>query len=103
MEMIKYFPDKKWNWNKISCHKNVKFDDIKNNSHLPWNIDYISKNPNITMDIIEKYINIKWSYYYISMNPNITLEFIDKYHEKLNYKCLSNNFLEKSYVKNPAK
>ena len=36
----------------------------------PWDFERISNNSNITIEIIEKYPNKPWNWCYISRNPN---------------------------------
>ena len=43
MEIVEKYPDKPWNWYRISC------------------------NPNITMEIVEKYPDKPWDWYGLSI------------------------------------
>ena len=66
--LLEKYPEKDWDWYKISG------------------------NPNITMEYIETHPEKPWLWWRISRNPNITMEFIEKYPEKLwDWDCMSYN------------
>jgi len=82
MEIIENYPDKPWNWYRISINPNITIEMIEKYPDKPWDWDGISSNPNITMEILEKYPDKPWDWDGISYNPNITMEFIEKYPDK---------------------
>jgi len=91
MEIIEKYPNKPWNWNRISENPNLTMEIIEKYPNKPWNWIRISENPNITMENIEKYPNKPWYWYCISTNTNITLVFIEKNIDKINFVLLSCN------------
>jgi hypothetical protein len=82
MEFIEKYPDKPWNWNRISTNPNITMEFIEKYPDKPWNWNWIPENPNITMEFIEKYPDKPWDWDYISMNPNINMDIIEKYPDK---------------------
>jgi hypothetical protein len=59
---------KKWNWDAISCHPNIKLCDIEKYPNIPWVWEQVSKNPNLTYDFVMKNIDKDWKFSNISMN-----------------------------------
>ena len=89
--LLEKYPNKDWNWYRISSNPNITMDIIEKYPDKPWSWYYISKNPNITMDIIENNPDKPWDWDGISQNPNITMEIIEKYINKINFEWLSAN------------
>ena len=87
--LIKYWPDKPWDWYRLSAHPLITFDIVRNHMELPWNWSRVSQNINITMSIIEAHPYLPWDYQWISLNPNITTDFILSHSDKLNWDSLS--------------
>lgn len=83
------------NWDEISKHQNVTWENIKENLDFNWRWNYVLQNPNITLDIINEVHEIgDWSYIYfwwcLSFNPNLTWEFVQEHiKESWNWKYLS--------------
>lgn len=52
--LLKLYPDKLWNWQRLSCNLNITWEFVQ--AHLDWLWDWkwLSKNPNITWEIIHK-------------------------------------------------
>ena len=80
--LLEKYPDKPWDWEKISSNIGITRDFIEKHPTKKWDWNYISRNPSITMEIIEKYPDKPWDWEWISMNPNITMEMIEKYPDK---------------------
>jgi hypothetical protein len=97
-DIIEQYPDKPWNWDRISQNTNIKWSDIKNNlnNHFhkwnweylsnridldleyviddmdnPWDWHQISSNKILTWDLVNKNLDKPWNWYYISQHPNI--------------------------------
>ena len=47
MTILKFYPDKPWNWFDISRNTNLTMDMINNNPDKSWDWEAISRNPNI--------------------------------------------------------
>ena len=91
MEIIETYPDKPWNWYGVSYNPNLTMEMIEKYPDKPWDWYGVSKNPNITMEIIEKYPDKPWDWQRVSRNPNITMEFIEKNINKIEFRYLSSN------------
>ena len=68
MEIIENYPDKPWNWYRISINPNITIEMIEKYPDKPWDWDGISYNPNITMEFIEKYPDKPWDWDGIAEN-----------------------------------
>jgi hypothetical protein len=75
-KLLKKYPDKPWDWSRISYNPNITFDIIQANPDKPWDWSRISYNPNITFDIIQANPDKPWDWFVLSYNPNITLDII---------------------------
>ena len=81
-------------FNGISENPNITMDIIEKYPDKPWDWARISLNPSITMDIIEKYPDKPWNWKWISLNPSITMDIIEKHIDKIDFESLSlNNFI----------
>lgn len=84
------YPNKDWDWDKLSENPNISMEFILKLSNKPWNWNYVSKNPNLTMDVIDNLdismFNIDWVY--IAQKP-LSMEFIERYMDKFsNSRCM---------------
>lgn len=62
-------PLKRWHWNLISKHKNIKMADIEKYPNIPWVWNGgVSNNPNLTADFVIKRIKLAWNYVKMSSN-----------------------------------
>ena len=66
--LIKMFPDKKWDWFRISFNPNTTWNIIVNNPQYNWYCPGISTNPNITWDIVVNNPQYNWSFSDLSYN-----------------------------------
>ena len=80
--LLKKYPDKPWNWSKLSENKHITIKDVLNNPDKPWDWSRLSENKNITIEFIEKNIN-KIDFSCLSSNTFIDkepfLELLNKY------------------------
>ena len=92
INLIKTFPNKSWNWERISRNSNINIQDILNNQELPWDWSQVSQKDSITMKIIIDNPNIQWAWYYISEYANITMkDVLDNPTKNWRYMALSRN------------
>jgi hypothetical protein len=90
-ELILKYKNKGWDYNSLSCHKNISWNFIIDNSDIHWNRDYVSRNPNVTLYIITG-SNYKFTSNGLSLNPNITIAFIKEHTGiKWNFELISEN------------
>ena len=81
-KLILKYPDKPWDWERISENPNITMDFIDTHPDKPWDWRWISGNPTVTMDIIDAHPDKPWSWEWISLNPNLTMDFIDAHPDK---------------------
>ena len=87
--LLKYFPDKEWDWNAISCNETLSWRFIKKNFDKPWVWYYLSWNPSIKWEDIMENRDLVWSsketphrttlcweWEYISWNPSLKWEYV---------------------------
>lgn len=58
----------------LSANRNIKLENIEQNTDYLWNFKYLSSNPNINIDFINKYKDNDWNWYELSSNPKISIE-----------------------------
>ena len=77
-EIITQFPDKNWDWDKLSKDPNIAtLEFISKHPDLSWDWDMFSENPNITVKFVSMHINKNWDWHALSKNPNVaTHEFM---------------------------
>ena len=106
--LLEAFPNKSWNWKRLSSNPNITIEYIEDaikaqqkmiieKKHedpkfkwtmkqeiLEWAWKDISSNPNLTMEFVEKHLDKPWDWGNsgISRNPNLTMEFIEKHPDK---------------------
>ena len=44
LQFIKENPDKKWDWELLSCNPNITWEIVKANPDKPWDWGYLSRN-----------------------------------------------------------
>lgn len=71
MEIILKYPEKKWNWLKVSRNHAVTLEFVKSHENLTWNWRGISQNKNITIEDILNNPGEPWNVYGILRNPNL--------------------------------
>ena len=79
MEFVSHHLDKPWIWKYLSSNPGIKMEDISQHMDKPWNWLYLSINPNITMEDVLNHPEIRWNWILLSRNPNITMEFISQH------------------------
>ena len=98
IKLINKYPEKKWDWDLISCNSNINMKDIEENIDKPWNWEYISLNSNLTLDFIEKYNDKKWDWHNISSNEFLKDEwFLNEIHLKYN-KIIQTKYILKDLI-----
>ena len=75
IKLIEKYPDKDWNWEKISEHPYLTIEIIEKYIDKPWNWYYLTNN--VSLDFVEKYPDkpLDWIY----LTNHVSLEFVDKY------------------------
>ncbi len=105
-KLLVIFPDKPWNFNRLSCNPGITSDFVDRHLDKPWNIYGLCINPSITPEFIDSHIDKSWDWYALSKrmtpkfidchldkpwhwgkyglsnNPNVTLAFIDSHLDK---------------------
>ena len=78
IEIIEQYPDKRWNWDSISCNPNITMEFINKYPDKPWdwyNISYNKFTKDKNEFILHEYkkhlasFKIQQWYHYIRMNP----------------------------------
>lgn len=110
IRLIEEFPDKPWDWGKLSANPNISLEYIESHPEFPWveftgsmwegilanpNItmsyilnktinkwDIISYNPGISLYDIESHLDLPWCWGYIGQNKNINMNFILQHIDK---------------------
>lgn len=80
--LLRYFPDKPWDWNHLSQNPSVTWDVIQKHLDKPWNWYYVSLKHSVTWDIIQQNPDIPWHWKNISGNPSITLKIVQQNPDK---------------------
>ena len=81
-----------WDWNILSCSRNIPPDVFLNYNHTKLDWNNISQNPSITADMVLKYPHKPWSFRELSMNTSITPAFVLTYsHYDWDWGLLSKN------------
>ena len=94
--LLKKYPDKPWDWSKLSQNENITMSDVLNNPDKPWDWSLLSHNENITISDILNNPDKPWDWSGLSRNKDITIEFIEKNIDKINFSKLSSNtFIDK--------
>ena len=75
-QLILQFPDKKWNWIKLSMNPMVSFDFIKSHPEYPWIPKLVTSNLTITEEIISNNPSYQWNYLELYKHPNISFNYI---------------------------
>jgi hypothetical protein len=78
LELFKKYPNKPWNWEKISYNKIFTKEIFEYFSDKPLNWDAISYYSKIPLDIIEKNLNKPWNWYLLSESTPLSLNIIEK-------------------------
>ena len=90
--IVEKYPNKPWNWNRLSSNPNITMEFIEKYPDKPWDWNELSRNPNITIEIFEKYPDKPWDWIDLSRNTTITMEIIEKYPNKpWNWNIISYN------------
>ena len=63
-----------WDFNILSSHPNITWDDVKNNPGMSWNYDNLSKNPNINWDILKDNPDKPWNYQIFSISHTVPIK-----------------------------
>jgi hypothetical protein len=75
-QLIEEFPNKPWNWIKLSINSSISFDFIKSHPNLPWVPKMVTLNPNVNDEVIKNNPSYKWDYHAMCTNENISFQFI---------------------------
>jgi hypothetical protein len=101
IDVLRAFPDKPWNYERLSEHLDISFADMIATKDMPWNWktlslylykytledvlahtdiawDWIcvSRHPDVTMDVVQQRPELPWSFDGLSANPNIRAAYI---------------------------
>lgn len=76
--MIETFPDKPWNWHRVSRNPGITVHFVNNYPDFPWDWIGLSSNPNITLEYIESHPEKAWNWFEILKYKNVSLEFIKR-------------------------
>ena len=71
IELLKAYPEVKWDWSKCSQCKGIKMKDIEDHPLFPWDWSKVCCNPNITGEFILKHIKKPLDWNCISSCVNI--------------------------------
>ena len=75
-QLIEEYPNKPWNWIKLSINSSISFKFINEHPELPWIPKMVTLNPNINDDVIINNPTYNWDYHAMCSNPNISFKFI---------------------------
>ena len=78
VKLLELYPEKPWNWYRLSSNSNITWDIVEQNLDKPWNWDRLSRNPNITWDIVKQNPDKPWDWRGLSSNSNITWDIVEK-------------------------
>ena len=87
IKLTEKYPNKDWNWKKISEYPYLTIEIIEKYIDKPWDWKYLTNN--VSLDFVDKYPNKNWSWYQIFNNPNITIDFFEKHLDKVDWFYLS--------------
>lgn len=73
-DIIKYNPDKNFDWVRISRCKFINLDLVLANLEFPWHWRNLAANINITIEDIEKYPEFPWEIKDYARNLNLKME-----------------------------
>lgn len=83
VQLLKKFPDRKWNYEFLSCNPNITWDFIQQNRHLTgstgsagltWDMDWLVANSCVTREMIFS-DREKWGKcLYLAENPNLSMD-----------------------------
>lgn len=102
VNLLKKYPNKKWNMVAISSNPNVSLKFITENPEIKWEWYYgVSRNSNLTKEFVNENINKDWDWKYLSEHLNVNKNFINKNRKKIKFKYLSRNkYITLSFVDN---
>ena len=66
--LLKKFPNKDWNWARLSENPNITFQNVLDYPDKPWDWIMLSKNPNITFQNVLDYPDKPWDWDGLSEN-----------------------------------
>ena len=104
--LLEKYPDKPWDWYRLSYNSNITMKDVLNNPDKPWDWSGLSYNKNITMNDILNNPDQPWDWSCLSLNKNITIKDILNNPDKpWDWSDLSNNkhITMKDVLNNPDK
>ena len=91
-KLLQRFPDKSWNWIRLSANPNITMKDVLAYPDKPWSWAWLSTNSSITMRDVLANPDKPWSWLQLSKNPNITMRDVLAYPDKpWNWGWLSGN------------
>ena len=76
-QLIISFPNKHWNWSKLSHNKNINNNIVEKFINKPWNFSQLSHNNTIDCNFIKKYSHKNWDWTYIFRYKYIDIDFIE--------------------------
>lgn len=86
--------------NMLCISSNITFEVVKSYPNIRWNFSILSSNPNITTPVINNNPECDWDYNYMSSNKNITVKFVtENNNKKWNHNELK-KILPKSFFHN---
>lgn len=84
---------------KLCRSPNFTFELMKSYPNIKWNISFISANPNVTTKIINENPNYEWDYSCMSCNVNVTEKFVSENIDKnWDYNHLQQILPEKFFI-----
>ena len=80
-----------WNWNSISCNKNLTFDFISKHHDKSWHLPNLRQNYALTSGRIFEITDTNWNSY----KNNITInDVLEDYSKEWNWKKISHNYFD---------
>ncbi len=79
--LLKY-PNKPWNWKRLSQNPAISFEFIKTHLDKPWHYNYFCRHPQVPLGFIEKhypYLRREW----FRKRPNVDMAFIQRYSDDI--------------------
>ena len=76
IKLLDKYPDKPWNWGRLSYNPNITINIIDRYPDKPWYWggsvfgNGLSKNPNITTSILDKFSDKPWEWSYYGLSSN---------------------------------
>lgn len=74
IRILEKYPDKDYNYDRLSMNANMTFDYVLKNTNKPWNWRDLSRFLPITVKDVVDNLDLPWNYKYLSMNDNIKLK-----------------------------